>query len=418
MTLYCNLDARLTTNIVLPPTSLDLGPDCNCATITMSTLLAIPRELREEIIHHLILPATIYTSSTHADTYSLHRSGSMVGEAYVDTRICLPSRPPANLLSTCRQLRHECLEHHAHRLNSAAANKIEHLDVNVANSTKLAERTGTEFDEAAERTADDGVTLRITLEVQRGQRGPFGGYHVPDREAISPRMLALLPLMRTARKLKIVAWPGFDWWNGPPQASPLEQWRQRKALLKRINAYQIGSTEQPVPTEAAKTSDPDESAQPKSDAVSKAVGKILHQLPAVEELDLSVFIATGDLFRWDLPDVKWEKIQPWLDGPITKSGGTRLRKVTRSLTSVWQRPETEIASHQPFYVQKEVRSDVTSNKWRVHRQAGWRAVSGTKTRPFGTSTNRLQPMFEHLAHLAALELPDISVNETFERIDS
>lgn len=27
-------------------------------------------------------------------------------------------------------------------------------------------------------------------------------------------------------------------------------------------------------------------------------------------------------------------------------------------------------------------------------------------------------MFEHLAHLAALELPDTSVNETFERIDT
>ncbi|KAJ4987134.1 hypothetical protein SVAN01_07422 [Stagonosporopsis vannaccii] len=365
----------------------------------MPTLLSIPRELREEIIHHLTLPATIYTSSAQADTYSLYQSGSRkLEETYVDTRIFLPSRPPTNLLSTCKQLRQECLEHHAHRLNSSAAAKIKDSEVEAANSTKVAERSGTEFDESAERTADDGVTLRVTLEVERGQRGPFGGYYVPIREELSPRLLALLPLIHTARKLKIVVWPGFDWWNGPPQASPLGQWRQRKALLKRINAYQVGHTEQPVHTEAAKMN---ESVQPKLDGVSVAVRKLLDRLPSVEELDLSVFIATGDLFRWDLPDVKWEKIQPWLDSPITRSRDMQLQKVSRSLTSVWQRPETEIASHQPFYVQKEERSEVSSNTWRVKRLAGWRA-----------------PMFEHLAHLAALELPEISVNETFERIDS
>lgn len=343
----------------------------------MSTLLAIPRELRDEIFHYLTLSATIYTSSAHANTHSLYQSGSRkLEEAYVDTRIFLPSRPPANLLSTCRQLRQECLEYHAHRLNSAAATKIEDFEVAAANSTKVAERSGTEFDEAAERTIDDGVTLRVTLEVERGQRGPFGGYYVPTREVMSPRLLALLPLMHTARKLKIVVWPGFDWWNGPPQTSPLEQWRQRKALLKRVNAYQLGHTELPLHTAAART---EESLQPKLDAVSTAVRKLLDRMPAVEELDLSILIATGDLFRWDLPDVKWEKIQPWLDGPITKSGDMQLRKVSRSLTSVWQRPETEFASHQPFYVQEEERSELSSTTWRVKRQAGWRAVSGTET---------------------------------------
>ncbi|KAF2622526.1 hypothetical protein BU25DRAFT_462846 [Macroventuria anomochaeta] len=364
----------------------------------MSTLLAIPRELREEILHYLTLPSTVYTSSAKADTHSLHQIGSRkTEETYVDTRIYLPSRPPANVLSTCRQLRQEGLEHHTHLLNSSSVVEIEDSKAEVANSTKVAERSGTEFDEAAERAGDDGVTLRLTLEVQRAQRGPFG-FSVPIREELSPRFLALLPLMKTARKLKLVVWPAFDWWNGPPQVSPLEQWRQRKALLKRINAYQVGHTEQPSEAESAKTSD---TAQPRLDAVSVAVGKILAQLPAVEELDLGVFIATGDLFRWDLPDVKWEKIQPWLDGPITRTGGVQLRRVSRTLTSVWQMPEVEIASQQPFYVQKETRSDTLSNKWRVERQGGLRA-----------------PMFEHLAHLAALELPETSVNETFERVDS
>lgn len=342
----------------------------------MSTLLTIPRELREEIIHLLFLPATIYTSSGKADTYSLHQHGSRKSEeTFIDTRIFMPSRPPANLLSSCRQLRQECLEHHTYLLNSSASIKPRGSKTEVSNSTKVAERSGTEFDEAAERAVDDGVTVRLTLEVQRAQRGPFG-FSVPSREEFSPRFLALLPLLKTARKLKVVVWPGFDWWNGPPQVSTLEQWRQRRALLKRINAYQVGHTEQPHLAEASRPSEP---VQPKLDALSVAMGRVLGQLPAVEELDLSIFIATGDLFRWDLPDVKWEKIQPWLDGPTTRNGGQQLRKVSRSLTSVWQRPETEIASHKPFYVQKETRSEFSSDTWRIERQAGWRAVSGERT---------------------------------------
>jgi hypothetical protein len=179
--------------------------------------------------------------------------------------------------------------------------------------------------------------------------------------------------MRTARKLKLVVWPGFDWWNGPPQVSPLDQWRQRKALLKRINAFQIGHTEQPSEAQTTTSGDPSSAGL---DAVTVAVGKILVQLPAIEELDLTILIATGDMFRWDLPDVKWEKIQPWLDGPVVESGGIQLRKVCRTLTSVWQMPDAEVASHQPFYVQKEVRGDASSNSWQVERQGGLRAVSG------------------------------------------
>lgn len=343
----------------------------------MSALLAMPRELREEILHYLTLAPTVFTSSAKADTSSLHQTGSRkTEETYVDTRIYLPSRPPANVLSTCRQLRQECLEYHTHMLNSSSAVDIEDLKAKAASSTTIAERLGTEFDEAAERAGDDGVTLRLTLEVQRGQRGPFG-FSVPTREDLSPRFLALLPLMETSRKLKMVVWPGFDWWNGPPRVSPLEQWRQRKALLKRINAYQVGHTEHPSEAESTKTND---TTAAKPDAVSVAIGKILDRLPAVEEIDLSVFIATGDLFRWDLPDVKWERIQPWLDSPITRSGGLRLHRVSRTLTCVWQRAEVEIASHQPFYVQKETRSDISSNKWRVERQGGLRAVSGANHR--------------------------------------
>ncbi|KAF2997972.1 hypothetical protein E8E13_006461 [Curvularia kusanoi] len=353
----------------------------------MSDLLNLPRELREEILRHATLPPTIYTSS--------------IGEAdksYVDSRIFLPSHPPASLLASCRQLRQECLEHHAHLLNSGISMKSTPSEEQSADSTSNTSSSDGDFDLAAEQAVDDGVTLRLTLEVQRGRRGQFGGHHIPDRTELSPRFLSLLPLIEHTRKLKLVIWPGFDWWNGPSQTASLERWRQKKAMLKRINAYQVGHTEPPSETQAPEASS---ATKIQPDAVSVAIEKILEQLPVVEELDLNILIATGDLFRWDLPDVKWEKIQPWLDGAVTKRGCQQLRKVSRRLISVWQKPELEIASHQPFYIQKEKRSDVMSNTWCVERQGGWRA-----------------PMFEHIAQLAALELPEISIDETFERVDA
>lgn len=337
----------------------------------MSSLLAMPRELREEVLRYLILPATVYTSSTRANTPPQHQIAPRKSEeTFVDTRIYLPSRPPTNVLSASKQVRQECLELHSHLLNSAAAVRVDGSTAQIANGTQAAEKSRTELDEAAERAGDDGVTLRLTLEVQRGKGSAFV-YSVPVREDLSPRFVALLPLMKDARKLKIIVWPGYDWWNGPLQVSPLEQWRQRRALLKRTSIDQVGHTEQSGDAESTKTSD----TGPKPDAVTVAVGKVLNQLPAVEQLDLSVFIATSDLFRWDLPDVKWEKIQPWLDTPISKNVGKRLRSVSTTLTSVWEWPESEIASQQPFYVQKETRSDLASNKWRVERLAGWRTVS-------------------------------------------
>lgn len=344
--------------------------------LTMPTLLSLPQELREGILLQLTLPPKVYTSSARVDAKPPPQTGIRKSEeTFIDTRIYLPACPPANLLSTCRQLRHECLELHAHLLNSAAANRSKQSTPGAASTTKAAEMTGVELDEAAERTGDDGATLRLTLEVQRPHRNAFG-FSVPDRENLSPRFLALLPLMKDARKLRMVVWPGFDWWNGPPQVSPLESWRQRKALLNSASSGQVDQNHQQNTAAYVNESN----TVPKMDSVTVAVGKILVQLPNVEELDLSIFIATGDLFRWDLPDVKWERIQPWLDAPISKTVGKHLRKVTTSLTSVWQWPESELASQQPFYVQRELHSDVAKNKWRVERQAGWRAVSGARLR--------------------------------------
>ena len=337
----------------------------------MSTFLNIPRELREEIIRYNSLPPTVYTSSAgKPDT------------DYIDTRIYLPSSPPRNLLYACRQLRQECLDHHAHMLNPAATLAVAKPAEGAADWTNIDEISDDDLDNMAEQAVDDGKTLHVTLEVQRGKCGTFG-YYVPDRKELSPQFLKLVPFMEGARKLQLIIWPGFDWWNGPAQESSLEQWRQRKALLKRINAYQVGHTGPPSDAEFPTSSS---STTPRPDAVTAAIEKILDQLPAVEELDISILVATGDLFRWDLPDVKWERIQPWLDSPVTKNERQQLLKVSRKLISVWQRADLEFASHQAFYVQKETRDDVSSNRWRVERQGGWRAVSVTRY-ILGTSTN-------------------------------
>jgi hypothetical protein len=323
----------------------------------MSTFLKIPRELREEIFRHTSLPPTVFTSNAGKPDTN-----------YVDTRIYLPSSPPRNLLYACRQLRQECLEHHAHILNSAATLAVAKPAQGTADGTDINNISDDDLDNMAERAVDDGKTLHLTLEVQRGKVGTFG-YYVPDRKELSPQFLKLVPLMKDARILQLIIWPGFDWWNGPAQESSLEQWRQRKALLKRINAYQVGHTGPPGDATSSN------STTPRPDAVSAAIAKILDKLPAVEELDLSILVATGDLFRWDLPDVKWERIQPWLDSPVTKNERPQLLKVSRKLISVWQRADLEFASHQAFYVQKETRDDVSSNAWRVERQGGLRAVS-------------------------------------------
>lgn len=76
-----------------------------------SPFLALPRELRDEILGYLILPQYVYTSTSTKDTQNLYKSRQSAIDTYLDTRIYLPSRPPANILATCRQLREECLEH-------------------------------------------------------------------------------------------------------------------------------------------------------------------------------------------------------------------------------------------------------------------------------------------------------------------
>ncbi|KAG9191478.1 hypothetical protein G6011_10212 [Alternaria panax] len=295
-----------------------------------SPLLTLPRELRDEILGYLALPQYVYTSSSTKDTQDLYRTRQRKIDTYVDTRIHLPSRPPANLLETCRQLREECLEHALHRLNQATSATLPNPEKPLL-SKVVAERLGTEFAEEAERACDDG-TLRITLEIQRQIRGVHG-YYVPTREHMSPRFLALLPIMEKAKKLRLIVWPGYDWWNGGPQVF----------VDKRGNAH-INSGEAGKPN-----------------AASVVISRILQYFPHVEELDLDVLMQASDGGRWDLPDKKWENVQPWLDASVMPSMGETLKKVTRKLIGFWKSSDPE-----PFYIQHEVRQ--SGNTWKVDRK--------------------------------------------------
>jgi hypothetical protein len=311
-----------------------------------TSLMTLPRELRDEIVGYLILPEFVYTSSDKPNTEHLHFT-RREAKTFVDTRIYLASRISPNVLGVCQQLRQECLQHHAHILdssaNSTAMNDTQNPDQKPPSSV-LAERLGTEKDEEAERLGNHGV--RITLEAGRAQRGNFG-YFQPIREELSPRFLALLPLIEKAKRLRLVVWPGYDWWNG-----------QRPRAMTRVNGRlrHVGSS-----------NGDSQSVHP--DVVSFAIGKVLERLPAVEELSLDVLVHVSEVAQWDLPDQKWDNIQYWLDGPVARTCRPTVRKVVRRLTTVWTPKLTEA-----FYTQEEIRSD-GEKKWHVSRKGNMRTVS-------------------------------------------
>ncbi|OAL56261.1 hypothetical protein IQ07DRAFT_637729 [Pyrenochaeta sp. DS3sAY3a] len=292
------------------------------ANDALPPILLIPRELREEILGYLTLAPYVFTSTTSASTRNLHRSRK-VQDTYVDTRIYLPCRLPMNILATCRQLRQEALEHQAHRLNSRLPQPQQASEEEKPRSNELAERLGDETMEGAERAYDDG-TLRFTIEVQRKQLG-FAGYFMPTRSELSPRFRALLPLMEKARKVKIIILAGFDWWSGSLPRSP--------------DSTQLNPA-------------------------SIAIGKILDCLPTIEELRVDVLMEASDMARWDLPYQKWDKVLPWLNGPVSANlpSTNTLNKVSRGLGFIWRQARGEF-----FLRQTETRLPAEST-WDIVRK--------------------------------------------------
>jgi hypothetical protein len=301
--------------------------------------MSLPRELRDQILEYLALPDFVYTSSAKPNTADLHRS-KVEAKAFVDTRIFLPCRMSPNVLGVCRQLREECLQYHSHMLLSCSLCATPLPRPKQPSSSILAARLGNEIDDNTERLGDYGI--RITLEALRARRGPFG-YSIPTRDELSPRFLALLPLMERSKKLRLVVWAGYDWWNGSrPRATKIVNGRPKI----------------------------DENAQAtKPDAVSFAIEKVLERLPAVEELEVVIQAHTDEFSRWDLPDVVWQNMQYWLDGPITREGGQPLKKVHRKLAVVWHAKLVEA-----FYEQQETRQG-DSGTWHVKRHGDMRTVS-------------------------------------------
>ncbi|OCL02670.1 hypothetical protein AOQ84DRAFT_228647, partial [Glonium stellatum] len=85
-----------------------------------TTLLTLPRELRNEIYTHLFLPAHIYSSYRPKSPYAIERFESEPTH-YIDDKLALPTRPPLNLLHTCAQTRHEVLEQYDIQLAQLSA---------------------------------------------------------------------------------------------------------------------------------------------------------------------------------------------------------------------------------------------------------------------------------------------------------
>ncbi|KAH9870043.1 hypothetical protein J1614_006965 [Plenodomus biglobosus] len=304
------------------------------ALMTSSPLLALPRELRDAILGHLTQPAHVFTSSTTADSnrFSQFTQGQ---QTYVDIRIYLPTRLPANILATCAQLRQEALYYHGHQLNTRVLPRSAHSKEPM--SVIIKERVNAEFEEVAERACDDGV-LRITLEVER--RKPGSIHTGPTRDQLSPRFLALLPLMQPARKLTLHVWAGYQWWNGgpPPVTSNHGNLYANVAQVSRPNALTV------------------------------AIGRILERIPYVEELTINAFILGSEAGVWDLPDRKWESLQPWLDTPIAVRSQT-LAKVTRTLSMFVRASVPE-----SFYTQLETRQN-SGPVWKVERKGDMYTVS-------------------------------------------
>lgn len=308
------------------------------------SLLTLPRELRDEIFGFLSLPPFVYTSTSKPNTANLHRS-KIDADTFIDTRIYLPCRAPPNFMGVCRQLRFECLQQHTYNLNTSTppSSPIPKDPDATPNSSILASRLGNERDEEAERL-NDTHSIRITLEAQRAQRGKFG-YFTPVRDTLSPRFLALLPLLSGAKSLRLVIWPGFDWWNGSrPRAMKIENGRAR--------VDETGKAENP-------------------DAVSYAIGKVLEMLPGVEEVRIEILVHVGALSQWDLPSPPWTNIQYWLDSPISPqlSHTQNIKSVTRSLAVVWDPVKIE-----GFYEQDETKLE--NGRWNVKRHGDVKTVSG------------------------------------------
>jgi hypothetical protein len=319
-------------------------------TNTPPLLFTLPRELRDEIYQLLALPQAVISSPSKYPNRSLRRMNASGSEAHIDTRIYLPIQAPPNLIGTCRQLREECLDTISYLTNSSSIKKGKDEDPQLVREelTTFACEGNTELEEIAERALDSG-TVRLTLEMGRPYRTNMGAY-IPEREAPSPRFLALVPLLSRMRRVKFVVWGAYDWWKGPQQRY-IRVPKSERSLVKRTSADE---TDAVLSKRKIDISIQAQSMESKPNPLSVAIDAILEHLPMVEEVDIDVLINPGDYWNWDLPENRWEGIQGWLDNTIFSKDGKKMKRVYRRLIACESSPPARGAT---FYHQLETLED-------------------------------------------------------------
>ena len=274
----------------------------------------------------------------------MHRHGRTAPTS-VDTRIYLPSRMPKNLLLVCKQLREECLTYHSCRLNSHRRATI--VDSRLEQQTineQFAERRNIGSDEALERPHDNDCA-RITLEVLRPYRDSMG-YCIPEKKDPSPRFMALTPLLGRLKRIKFMVWAGYEWWSGESTRPIAKTRRLQKARLSRTSADQDDAVLQPSLWE---TNDVGAPLVPRPNPLSVAIDALLRFLPLVEEINIDLLMHHSDWWSWDLPDIWWEGIRTWLDGPVSPISEGKVNKIDRRVVLThydWHKPATLLEQHE------------------------------------------------------------------------
>ncbi|KAF2735671.1 hypothetical protein EJ04DRAFT_190916 [Polyplosphaeria fusca] len=293
---------------------------------SQSLFFTIPRELRDEIYSYLTLPQSVLTSTPQTSSQSVHRSNK-ISDAYLDSRIYLPSRPPVNALGTCRQLREEILDFVSRSINlpgAAIPSPFALIEEWKKNHSALSATVDLEdaADQVAEIFQDDGCA-RFTLEIQRVLRTSFGSF-TPDRVEPSPRFLALNPFLSRLKRVRFTVWGSWDWFKG--QSAPhITRGLWEKSRFRRS----LPSQTDEVHANKPQASNPQ---QLEPNPLSVAMAGLMAHLPLVEEIHINILMHAADYWNWDLPENRQEGIRPWLEGPAFPLLGPSVKKVYRKLT--------------------------------------------------------------------------------------
>lgn len=290
--------------------------------------LSIPRELRDEIFSYLVLPEHVYTSTSQPNAQSLHRSSKKI-ETYIDTRIYVPARAPSNILSVCRQLREDFLDHISRLANALTLPSIPNTKpVEENESNVLAARANQSDEDIAERSRDND-TVRITMEIERPMRGDFG-YFTPVRDTISPRLASMAFLLHRLQRVKFVVWGGIAWWDGPPKVS--RKSTGQRGTFSRVHSDQTDEQRATQSVESFISVSTEYEVKP--DPLTVSMDKLLKLMPNVQEVDIDVLIHSREYLNWNLPEVVHEGIAGWLGSSISLEGRKFMRVDRRLIVSM------------------------------------------------------------------------------------